>query len=153
MKIGLCSTCRHCGNEIESDVCRGCYIKDEGGATNWEPESAEYVTPDWYQAQAMRTAGEFSQDEYLINAALGLNGESGEVADIIKKYRFQGHELDTAKLIKELGDMQWYIALAASALGVSLGEVMMRNIEKLRERYPDGFDPERSVHREKENDK
>lgn len=100
----------------------------------------------------MRTAGEFSREDCLLNAALGLCGESGEVADLIKKYRFQGHELDTAKLIKELGDVQWYIALAASALGVSLSEIMMRNIEKLRKRYPNGFDPERSIHREENHE-
>ena len=152
MKIGECSTCKHCGNAVESDVCRGCYIKEESGATNWEPESAEYVTPDWYQEQAMRTAGEFSHEDYLLNAALGLCGESGEVADLIKKYRFQGHELDTAKLIKELGDVLWYAALLARVLGVSLGDVMIRNVAKLRERYPDGFDPERSIHREEDHE-
>lgn len=142
-----CKNCKYEGNIITTDPCRNCCMSHK----HWWPLSARAVTPDWYQAQAMRTAGEFSQDEYLINAALGLAGESGEVADIIKKYRFQGHELDTTKLIKELGDVQWYIALAASALGVSLGEIMMRNIEKLRERYTNGFEAERSIHRTEES--
>lgn len=145
-----CYSCKHRGNTVREDTCRNCWIAGCADGTHWEPREAECITPRWYQAQAMRTAGEFSHEDYLLNAALGLCGESGEVADLIKKYRFQGHELDTAKLIKELGDVQWYIALAASALGVSLSEIMMRNIEKLRERYPDGFDPERSRNREEE---
>lgn len=148
MKIGQCSTCRHCGNDSTSDVCRGCYIKEENAATNWEPESADFVTADWYQAQAMRTAKDQSEGENLIEAALGLTGEAGECADVIKKWLCQGHELDAGKLIGEIGDVLWYAALLARVLGVSLGEVMIKNVAKLRERYPDGFDPERSRNRE-----
>lgn len=147
MKIGQCSTCKHCGNDIESDVCRGCYIKDEGGVTNWEPEAPDCVTADWYQAQAMRTAKDQPEGESLVEAALGLTGEAGECADVIKKWLCQGHELDAGKLIGEIGDVLWYAALLARVLGVSLGEVMIKNVAKLRERYPDGFDPERSRNR------
>lgn len=150
MKIGQCSTCKHRGNEIESDVCRGCYIKDEGGATNWEPEAPDCVTADWYQAQAMRTAEDQYAEKSLVEAALGLTGETGECVEIIKKHIFQGHDLETDKLIGEIGDVLWYAALLAWVLGVSLGEIMMRSVEKLRERYPDGFDPERSRNREED---
>lgn len=152
MKIGECSTCKHCGNNNESDVCRGCYIKEENDATNWEPESADFVTADWYQAQTMRTAEDQYAEKSLAEAALGLTGEAGECVEIIKKHIFQGHDLETDKLIGEIGDVLWYAALLARVLGVSLGEIMMRNIEKLREWYPDGFDPERSIHREEDNE-
>lgn len=102
-----------------------------------------------YQNKAMRTLNkERSGKEILVNAALGLCGESGEAADIIKKYVFHGHELDRESLIKELGDVAWYIAEAATVLGISLEDVLNKNIEKLQKRYPDGFDSQRSINRE-----
>lgn len=111
-----------------------------------------------YQQLAMRTAVSPSSpanapEERLLNAALGLCGEGGEFADTIKKWRFHGHQLDTAHLRKELGDIAWYVALACEALGTTLGQVMAENVEKLRQRYPDGFDPARSQQREPERDR
>ena len=102
-----------------------------------------------YQQKAMRTLNkELSGKEILVNAALGLCGEAGEVADIVKKHIFHDHELDRDSLIKELGDVAWYIAEAATALGASLEEVLSKNIEKLQKRYPDGFDYQKSINRE-----
>ena len=83
----------------------------------------------------------------LLNGALGLTGEAGEVSDIIKKHVFHGHDLDTDELIKELGDCAWYIALICTALGVSLDTVLERNIEKLKKRYPEGFSSSASINR------
>lgn len=100
-----------------------------------------------YQKLAMRTAGELTNEDKLINAVFGLNGEAGEIADHIKKHMFQGHKLDGEKLVKELGDVLWYIALGAEALGINLEEVAQINIEKLKKRYPEGFSVERSVNR------
>lgn len=70
------------------------------------------------------------------------------MCDILKKYFYQGHDLDKAKLIEELGDVCWYIAEIATGLGEPLEEIMLANIAKLRRRYPDGFDPDRSINRE-----
>lgn len=84
----------------------------------------------------------------LINGLMGLNGEAGEAIDILKKHLFQGHELDKDHLAEELGDVAWYLAVTADALGYSLEEILQMNIEKLQKRYPDGFDSERSVNRE-----
>lgn len=81
--------------------------------------------------------------EYL----MGLSGESGEAIDILKKHMFQGHDMDTKDLALELGDVAWYLAMAANALGYSLSDIFRMNIEKLIKRYPEGFDPERSVNR------
>ena len=100
-----------------------------------------------YQHLAMRTAGE-NADQYLDNAIMGLAGEVGECADIVKKHHFQGHEFDREHFIDELSDVCWYVALAATAVDTTLGDVMLHNIEKLRKRYPDGFDSERSINRE-----
>ena len=108
------------------------------------------ITANDYQRAAMRTAGD-DEENYLANGAMGLCGESGEVADLIKKHLFQGHELDRVKVVEELGDVFWYGALIAEAVGATLSEVMTRNIDKLKERYPKGFSKERSIHREENN--
>ncbi len=105
-----------------------------------------------YQHTAMRTAIPEHQKDGLVLACLGLSGEVGEFVDHVKKAEYHGHPLDTKKLIKELGDVLWYVALAATNLGVELGEVAWINIDKLRERYPDGFSSERSITRVKEQE-
>ena len=101
-----------------------------------------------YQKLAMVTLNkELSEKEMLTNAVMGLCGESGEACDIVKKHLFHGHELDRDALIKELGDVAWYLAEASEALGISLDEVLDRNIEKLKKRYPEGFSSEKSINR------
>ena len=107
------------------------------------------MTINEYQKLAMTTLNpELSDKDVLINGVMGLCGESGEAIDIVKKWLAQGHELDREKLKKELGDICWYLAETATALGCDLEEIMAANIEKLRKRYPEGFDTERSVNRE-----
>ncbi len=101
-----------------------------------------------YRAEVLRTyAGLDDSEEKLTLAALGLTGESGEVADHMKKYLFQDHAIDAAHIAKELGDILWYLVLACDAIDSSLEDVMLMNVEKLRKRYPNGFDAERSIHR------
>ena len=107
------------------------------------------MTINEYQRLAMRTSNKaLTQYEHLMNGALGLAGESGEVADHIKKNRFQGHQLDAYHIAKELGDICWYIAETAAAIGYNLETIMQMNIDKLKARYPEGFDSERSLHRQ-----
>lgn len=105
------------------------------------------LTANDYQRMALRTAGE-DRSKWLDNAVFGLCGEAGECIDIVKKHRFQGHELDREKLIDECSDVCWYVALLCSALDVSLEEVMQHNVDKLKKRYPEGFDKSRSINRE-----
>jgi len=98
-----------------------------------------------YQELAMTTLNpELSKKDVLINSVMGLCGESGEAIDIVKKWLAQGHDLDKDRLIKELGDIAWYLAEAATALDVQLEDVLQANIDKLKQRYPEGFDKERS---------
>ena len=98
-----------------------------------------------YQKLAMRTLNpELSQKDVLINSVMGLCGEAGEAIDIVKKWLAQGHELDKAKLAKELGDIAWYLAEAATALDMPLGDILQGNIDKLKARYPEGFEADRS---------
>lgn len=102
------------------------------------------ITADEYQTLAARTANDNNLKSILDNCALGLAGESGEFADLIKKHVYHGHELDKEKLLKELGDVAWYIARACTALDVDLSDVLEANIEKLKARYPNGFSSEAS---------
>ena len=112
------------------------------------------MTPNEYQRNAMRTASGVSTscpENLLLQGVMGMSGESGEALDIVKKIMFQGHELNEATkehLIRELGDVLWYVATTAEALNVPLETVMQVNIDKLRARYPMAFDSERSQHRE-----
>lgn len=94
--------------------------------------------------QYARAAGRTMNNGSLAIWGLGIAGEAGEVADVIKKHLGHGHDLDTAQLTRELGDVLWYVAAIAKTIGVTLEEVARANIEKLQRRYPDGFDPERS---------
>lgn len=87
----------------------------------------------------------------VIHACLGLSGECGEVNDIIKKYIFHNKDLDVIHLKKEIGDVLWYIALFCDACHFSLEDIMQLNIDKLKERYPDGFSEENANNR-KEGD-
>lgn len=107
------------------------------------------MTVNEYQRLAMITLNPgLDKKDVLINGVMGLCGESGEAIDIVKKWLAQGHELDREKLAKELGDIAWYLAETATALDLALEDVFAANIEKLRKRYPEGFDADRSIHRE-----
>ena len=101
-----------------------------------------------YQALAMTTLNPaLSRKEVLINSVMGLCGESGEAIDIVKKWLAQGHELDKEHLAKELGDSAWYLAEAATALDIPLEDILQANLDKLKKRYPEGFETRRSLTR------
>ena len=102
------------------------------------------MNADEYQELSTRT---LTQDGNLVPLVLGLVGESGEVADQIKKFLYHGHDLDESKLAGELGDVLWYVAALCTRLGLLMGEVMAGNVEKLRKRYPDGFSSQASQER------
>lgn len=128
------------------------------------------MTGNEYQKAALRTAsltgknnlvspmveillerGYPMNDLMLLNGALGLGGESGEVEDIVKKSIFQGHQIDREHVAKELGDVAWYLAVAAAGIDYDLDTIFQMNVDKLWARYPDGFSAEKSLHR-KEGD-
>lgn len=106
------------------------------------------MTINEYQQAALRTAPEdLGFTNGLLNGLMGLNGEAGEAIDLLKKHLFQGHKLDTYHMAKELGDVAWYLAVTAYTLGYPLEEIFQMNVDKLRERYPDGFDTIASQYR------
>ncbi len=107
------------------------------------------MTINEYQRLAMRTLNPaLDRRDVLINGVMGLCGEAGEAIDLVKKHLAQGHPLDAARLAAELGDVAWYVAETAHALDVDLETVLSRNVEKLRRRYPEGFEAEKSIGRE-----
>lgn len=95
-----------------------------------------------YQMLASRTAQ--IHEQALTNYGLGISGEAGEVAELIKKYAFHGHTLDKANLTKELGDVLWYISQIAKWADIPMEQVASENIKKLKRRYPNGFVQDRS---------
>ena len=105
------------------------------------------MTLNEYQVAAERTSGDLTPYQKVQNGCYGMNGEAGECIDILKKHEFQGHDLNPEKLVDELGDVLWYVAQTASGLGVTLEYVAQHNIDKLKARYPDGFDAQKSIHR------
>lgn len=110
------------------------------------------MTINEYQELAMRTVNpDLDKKDMLINSVMGLCGESGEAIDIVKKWFAHGHELDTEHFKKELGDIAWYLAEAATAVGVKLEDILEANIEKLNKRYPEGFETKRSIERSPED--
>lgn len=105
-----------------------------------------------YQRLAMTTLNPaLDRKDVLINSVMGLCGEAGEAIDIVKKWLAQGHELDKAHLAKELGDIAWYLAEAATALELPLSDILQGNIDKLKRRYPDGFSVRASAERAQED--
>ena len=106
------------------------------------------LTGNDYQEAALRTEPDGLTDmEKITNGLMGLNGESGEAIDILKKHLYQGHDLDKRHLALELGDIAWYLAITANALGYDLETIFAMNLEKLRKRYPERFDSDLSIHR------
>ena len=105
-------------------------------------------TFDEYQEAARRTQPKdnYTREDKLYHAVFGLASEAGEVSGILQKV-YQGHQVDEMHMARELGDCLWMISEACDTLGVPMRDVARMNIDKLRARYPDGFDPEHSLHR------
>lgn len=122
------------------------------------------MTGNEYQALAMRTndrkgterllffanvANKHGVEEFggVLNGCLGLAGESGEVLDMVKKWVFHEKDLDKDHLKKELGDVMWYVAMLCESFGFDLDEILQMNVDKLKARYPEGFDPDKANNR------
>lgn len=106
------------------------------------------MTLNEYQELAQRTRNVgLSPDDHLFNGIMGMSGEVGECADLVKKCFFQdGRDIQEA-LKDELGDVFWYLVETCTAMEWTLEEVAEHNIEKLKKRYPEGFSAERSLYR------
>lgn len=111
-------------------------------------EGSLSMTINEYQQMALRTESPTTNEtDRILQGAMGLCGESGEYIDILKKHMFQGHELDKKHMAKELGDIAWYLAVSADAIDYDLETIFKMNIDKLKARYPEGFETNKSTHR------
>ena len=159
-----------CANTIKCSECpfavgeiKHCLMTDLDGAAfipcDWtidlteadpigKANATDPLTLNDYQRMARRTAGTKRKSDKMEEALFGLAGEVGELCDHYKKYMHQGHDIDYDHMAEEAGDVLWYLAEIADALGMTLEDIARRNIDKLLKRYPDGFDPERSINRE-----
>ena len=149
---GVCG-CPSFYDYLNAEDYPGCISCEECWNQEWKYEPKLKITHlDVYRTEAMRTCNiQYDErDKMMRHAVFGLCSESGEVAGILQKV-FQGHDFDKEHFKKELGDCLWMIAEACTSVGATLSEIASMNIQKLRERYPDGFDPEKSKNR-KEGD-
>lgn len=104
-----------------------------------------------YQLLAARTINrELSQEQTELHALHGMSGEVGEIHSLYQKV-YQGHEMDEEHLKKELGDLLWFVAELCTSKKWNLEDVMSLNIEKLKARFPEGFEADKSLNR-KEGD-
>ena len=112
-------------------------------------EITNVITINGYQREALRTINpDLTPSQQLENGLIGLVAEGGEALDILKKHLFQGHTMDSRHIASELGDVYWYLAVSAWALGYELDEIANMKHRKLRSRYPgEGFDADRSANR------
>lgn len=105
------------------------------------------LTVSAYQRLAARTINQnLMTEEMVLHALHGLSGEVGEIHSLYQK-TYQGHAMNMDDLKKEIGDVAWMLAELCTAYEWDMSEVLAMNIQKLRERYPDGFSADRSIHR------
>ena len=133
-------TCDNCGKN-------GCTYPESITSCEWEQKTL--LTE--YQKDVLRTKNnELSHIDQLTNAAIGAAGESGELSELVKKHRYQGHDFNREKYIDETGDALFYLTLGLLEIGSSLEEAICCNVKKRENIYPDGFDAERSRGRKRE---
>lgn len=125
------------------------YLIASGSESPWynAPDNSRVTGLDEYQKFALRTAGDPSRADWLFEKLLGLSEECGETLGLIKKAEFHGRALDRDALKKELGDVLWYLSAIAHWYGFNLSDVATANVDKLRKRYPQGFNVEASLNR------
>jgi len=101
-----------------------------------------------YQLVSARTLNlKLSVDSVISEMVFGMNGEIGEVTEIMKKHLFQGHELNKEHLKEEIGDVMWYLVNLCTIYNIQFTDILDINNEKLNKRYPYGFTTNRSIRR------
>lgn len=139
-------------DEVDKRKRNACKEQEEKSMTGNEYQKLAMRTNDGLATDRLEDA--MFKDVYgeaciggILNASLGLSGEVGELNDMIKKWIFHEKELDTEHVKKEIGDICWYIAMMCESFGFDMNEVMQMNIDKLKARYPEGFDTARANNR------
>lgn len=125
------------------------YLIASGSDSPWHDAAndARVTGLDEYQKYTLRTAGDIYGEGWIVEKLLGLSEECGETLGLIKKAEFHGRALDRDALKKELGDVLWYLSTIAHFYNLTLSDVATANVDKLRKRYPQGFNVEASLNR------
>lgn len=101
-----------------------------------------------YQTLSVRTMNkELTKEQQISNMVFGANGELGEVTDILKKYLYQGHRINKQHLAEEIGDTLFYIVNLCTLFNLDIEDILQGNVDKLRKRFPNGFEVDRSINR------
>lgn len=101
-----------------------------------------------FQRVSTRTLNkELSKEKQVSNMIFGANGELGEVTDILKKHLYQGHRINKQHLAEEIGDTLFYIVNLCTIYGLDVEDILQGNVDKLKKRFPNGFDADRSINR------
>lgn len=121
------------------------------------------MLPNEYQKLAERTENKDykavvirSTDDTIVrldHAGMGMVTEVGEFMDVLKRFKIYGKKIDFINLGEEVGDLMWYIALTCNALNINLEDVMIKNINKLKTRYPDKYTNEKAINRNLETER
>lgn len=107
------------------------------------------MTLEEYKVDCLRTLPKnLYRGEQLLQGLVGATTEAAEALDIHKKTMWQNHPHERDRLLSELGDALFYISIATDALDSSIEEIMQMNVEKRKRRYPNGWDPNRSLNRD-----
>lgn len=139
IRLKLGGICKNCGTEL--------IVNPEEMPEKQPDAEAGEMTLNEYQQLAARTINpDLSEDQTEMHALHGLAAEVGEIHGLYQK-AYQGHEISREDFVKEIGDVLWMLAELCTVHGYSLSDVAQGNIDKLKKRYPDGFDPERSIRR------
>lgn len=117
-------------------------------ALRWLDEISQLDIEEYQKASTRTINEELNSRNQVFNMVFGLNGEVGEVTDLLKKHYFHGHKLDKEHLKEELGDVMFYIVNLATLYDIDMSEVLQLNVDKLLKRYPNGFSEEDSINRE-----
>ena len=101
-----------------------------------------------FQTLSVRTMNkELTKEQQISNTVFGANGELGEVTDILKKYLYQGHRINKQHLAEEIGDTLFYIVNLCTLFNLDIEDILQGNVDKLRKRFPNGFEVDRSINR------
>lgn len=135
------------GNEYQALAMR----TNDGKSTDRVISGVLTCDMEWLQGQGVVRDTEGVDLGGVLNGCLGLAGESGEVLDMVKKCVFHEKKMDKDHLKKELGDVMWYVAMLCESFGFDLDEILQMNVDKLKARYPEGFDPDKANNRKPED--
>lgn len=109
--------------------------------------AGEVSAPDFADSVPWHAAQVKDEDLMVLWNLVGVVGESGTLAALLGNNIARGVPTDPDELAGELGDLLWYVAALCTKFDLDLSDVMQRNIDKLKQRFPNGFTSADSIAR------